>query len=631
MTYHLTFNQAEVVNFLDGSLLVIAGAGSGKTHVLTERVRNLVLHKKGHYRVLALTFTNKAAIEMKERLKDIKDLGNKAFIGTIHNFCMDILSTRGEVVGINHDFHIFGSEQDRMDVLKQVIESSPQLQNYFHQQSNQKGFLLRRILDYISRQKRQLIPPLTNEILSSSFQDEEKMFSYVYREYDNLLRSQNALDYDDLIFLTYRIFTERPAIARFYQKLYKYLCIDEAQDLNYSQYQLIKAFCGGNYKNIMMVGDPNQAIFGFIGASSNYMSENFKFDFNPKVIYLNENFRSAESIVKVAKKLEPTMQTNTTLPIKGAVELKKFNNELEEAQWVFENIKYLFNNGHPEIQSSIPFANMAVLGRNRYVLSNLEKLLKNEGIPYYTKLSDSFESESEFIKAFELGVRLIINPADRLHLQQLLNLLDMSELFESIYADKYESGIELLNQIAKEIKGEWLSHFNILNKTLSELTIKQPKFNNSLQSLISYSKQRWNKDEEILSLVINDLNMWKEKWDSYVRQTNIDSRNLIQFRNQVSMGLSQTPKEGIALLTIHTSKGLEFDVVHIMGMCDGTFPDYRAIKLGEEGLEEEKHNAFVAVTRARRVVYMTYPTVKQFSWGNKVQQPSRFLLTMGLI
>lgn len=630
MTYHLTLNQEEVVNFLDGSLLVIAGAGSGKTHVLTERVRNLVLHKKGHYRVLALTFTNKAAIEMKERLKDIKDLGNKTFIGTIHNFCMDILSTRGEVVGINHDFHIFGSEQDRMDVLKQVIESSPQLQNYFHQQSNQKGFL-RRILDYISRQKRQLVPPLTNEILSSSSQDEEKVFSYVYREYDNLLRSQNALDYDDLIFLTYRIFTERPAIARFYQKLYKYLCIDEAQDLNYSQYQLIKAFCGENYKNIMMVGDPNQAIFGFIGASSNYMSQNFKFDFNPKVIYLNENFRSAESIVKVAKKLEPTMQTNTTLPIKGAVELKKFNNELEEAQWVFENIKYLFNNGHPEIQSSIPFENMAVLGRNRYVLSNLEKLLKNEDIPYYTKLSDSFESESEFIKAFELGVRLIINPADRLHLQQLLNLLGMSELFESIYADKYESGIELLNQIAKEIKGEWLSHFNILNKTLSELTIKQPKFNNSLQSLISYSKQRWNKDDEVLSLVINDLNMWKEKWDSYVRQTNIDSRNLIQFRNQVSMGLSQTPKEGIALLTIHTSKGLEFDVVHIMGMCDGTFPDYRAIKLGEEGLEEEKHNAFVAVTRARRVVYMTYPTVKQFSWGSKVQQPSRFLLTMGLI
>lgn len=631
MTYHLTFNQEEVVNFLDGSLLVIAGAGSGKTHVLTERVRNLVLHKKGHYRVLALTFTNKAAIEMKERLKDIKDLGNKTFIGTIHNFCMDILSTRGEVVGINHDFHIFGSEQDRMDVLKQVIESSPQLQNYFHQQSNQKGFLLRRILDYISGQKRQLVSPLTNEILSSSFQDEEKVFSYVYREYDNLLRSQNALDYDDLIFLTYRIFTERPAIARFYQKLYKYLCIDEAQDLNYSQYQLIKAFCGENYKNIMMVGDPNQAIFGFIGASSNYMSESFKFDFNPKVIYLNENFRSAESIVKVAKKLEPTMQTNTTLPIKGAVELKQFNNELEEAQWVFENIKHLFNNGHPEIQSSIPFENMAVLGRNRYVLSNLEKLLKNEGIPYYTKLSDSFESESEFIKAFELGVRLIINPADRLHLQQLLNLLGMSEFFESIYADKYESGIELLNQIAKEIKGEWLSHFNILNKTLSELTMKQPKFNNSLQSLISYSKQRWDKDDEVLSLVINDLNMWKEKWDSYVRQTNIDSRNLIQFRNQVSMGLSQTPREGIALLTIHTSKGLEFDVVHIMGMCDGTFPDYRAIKLGEEGLEEEKHNAFVAVTRARRVVYMTYPTVKQFSWGNKVQQPSRFLLTMGLI
>jgi DNA helicase II / ATP-dependent DNA helicase PcrA len=632
MNYNLTPTQKNIVNFLDGSLLVIASAGSGKTHVLTERVRNLVTNKKGHYRVLALTFTNKAAQEMKERLNDISELGNKTFIGTIHNFCVEILSTRGEVIGINNNFHIFGVDQDRIDVLKQVVEDSPQLHEYFRQQDNHES-LFRKILDYISRQKRLLKSPLYYEMNSFNLREEENVFSYIYKEYDSRLRSQNALDYDDLIFLTYRIFTERPSVAKFYQKLYKYLCVDEAQDLNYSQYQLIKSFCGENYKNVMMVGDPNQAIFGFIGASSKYMYEEFEKDFNPMVIYLNENFRSAESIILAAQKLEPTLKSNSILPIKGSIEVKAFDNDMEEAIWVFENIKTLHNFGHSEIQSEyLKYENIAVLGRNRYILSKLEKLLEDGGIPFYTKLTDSFESESDFIKAFELGLRLIINPADRLHLQQLLSILDIPNSFDNIAHKNYDSGGEILEVIKNELKtGEWVTHFEILKTTLSDLTIIQPKFNKSIERLADYSSEIWKNNDDLLSLIMNDLKMWKEKWDFYIRQTNFDSRNLIQFRNHVSMGFSQQQKKGVALLTIHASKGLEFDVVHIMGMCDGTFPDYRAINHGEEALKEEKHNAFVAITRAKRVVYITYPKVKQFYWGNKEQQPSRYLTMMGLI
>ncbi|ANU21416.1 hypothetical protein BBI15_15130 [Planococcus plakortidis] len=630
MQYTLTRNQKEIVEFNEGSLLVIAGAGSGKTHILTERVRKLIYDKRGHYRVLALTFTNKAAQEMKERLNDVEELENKAFIGTIHNFCLDVLSAKGDVIGIKNDFHIFGSDSDKIEVLRQIVESTPQLQKYVRQHPNYNNFL-RLTIDYITRQKRSLKSSYLAEVSSAIFESDEKAFSYLYREYDDLLRSQNALDYDDLIFLTYRIFTERPAIAKLYKKLYKYLCIDEAQDLNFSQYQLIKSFCGKDYNNTMLVGDPNQAIFGFIGSSSKFMCEQYIEDFRPEVFYLKENFRSAENIVKVAKRLEPAMEIEAVLPIQGEVSLQTFTTELEEAKWVYDNIKNVYKNGHPEIDGVIPYENIAVLGRNRYVLSDLEEILEKDGIPYYTKLSDTFESESEFAKAFELGVRLIINPVDMLHLQQLLNLLNISHLNEKINGSNNTNGIELLNEISKEITGEWKSHIDIINHVLKDLSIKNPKFNVCIDKLTEYANKTWNESDENFSLVINDLNMWKEKWRYYVKQTNLDSRNLIQFRNQISMGITQKPREGVALLTVHTAKGLEFDVVYIMGMCDGTFPDYRAIKKGEESLLEEKHNAFVAITRAKRVAYLTYPLEKQFKWGTKKQIPSRFLKTMGFI
>lgn len=632
---YLSDTQRKIVCHRDGPLLVNAGAGSGKTRVLTERIRYLLENKQGHYRILALTFTNKAADEMAERLKDVDNLKERTYIGTLHKFCMQIICDRGSIIGISREPQIFDKVEDRKIVLRQVFASEPELKQIAKKKmSNEKEGkrFLGEVLEKLSKAKRVLRDPEYYE--RPSLGERGRLFSCLYRKYNELLISQNALDYDDILFITYRILTQFPIIAEFYRRLYRYICVDEAQDLNYAQYSVIKSLCGTDFRNLMLVGDPNQSIYGFNDSSSKFMLEDFVRDFDvpgENIITLTENYRSSINVVKAANCLEP-LSIEGTLIIPGEVQAVSLADEGSEAQWVVQKIASIKSQGHPDVEN-LSWSDFAVLGRNRYVYKKIEEELKKANIPYHHKRSkDNIESESEFMRCFELGMHLIINPQNRLHLRRLLELTnyrEINEFFREINDREYEKGVDILCHLSMKLKNFSCSdYFQILLRTWKELDKPFLRFGYVLKSIIRDYILNSSKDEENKkALTLNDIKMWLDHWKCYVRQNASDQHNLSAFLNQVALGATfQSQDQGVALLTVHTSKGLEFDVVFIVGMYEGGFPDYRSLKGGAEMLKEEKHNAYVAITRSKRLVYITYPRKKLMPQGDlKTQQPSRFL------
>jgi len=624
---NLSPEQQRVVEYRDGPLLLVASAGTGKTRVLTERVRYLMENKIGHhYHILALTFTNKAANEMRERL-DIDEDDNGVYIANIHKFCMQVLCNEGAVIGFDREPQIF-DRKDCLDILRQAFDSDPRLQQHLKDNSQNKKFL-NEVLDKISSKKKNLRHPHYDTALE--MREESKLFAYLYERYNELLINQNALDFDDILVFTYQIFNEFPRIAAFYRRLYRYICIDEAQDLNFAQYHVIKSLCGKEMRNLMLVGDPKQAIYGFNGASSDFMTKHFIQDFDvPKEnqFELTENYRSSKRVIAAANLLQPSsMKENQA--IEGEVQAFSFPNEDAEADWVINRLQMLKQEGHPDVEGAISWGSCAVLGRTRYVMLKLEEKLKQHDIPYYYKRTqDAIESESKFIRCFELGMRLLMNPQNRLHFQKLLELLNLDNFCGEIDKQNWQHGFDMLTWINHRINAEFAPHFKMLLPAWQSLAGDEIKFRAAKEILEEYARITWADEER--AMVYNDIKMWSQHWQSYVRQTDSEQRSIADFLTQVALGAThQAQRHGLALLTVHTAKGLEFDVVCIMGMCERTFPDYRAIKGGGKFLEEETHNAYVALTRSKRLAYFTYPRQKMMPWGDsKQQQPSRYLKQM---
>jgi DNA helicase II / ATP-dependent DNA helicase PcrA len=625
----LSPEQQRVVEHCDGPLLLVASAGSGKTRVLTERIHSLLENKTGHYHILALTFTNKAADEMRGRL-DIDEPEDGVSIGNIHKFCMKILCDRGSVIGFNREPQIFDRFEDRLEILFQAFESDPRLLQYLKANSDKKYFL-KQVLENISNEKKSLRPPHYDAALETM--EEKKLFAYVYGKYNELLINQNALDFDDILMFTYQIFNEFPRITAFYRRLYRYICIDEAQDLNFAQYHVIKSLCGNEMRNLMLVGDPKQAIYGFNGASCEFMTKHFIHDFEvPKEnqFELTQNYRSSKRIIAAANLLQPSLMTEIQA-IDGEVQALSFPDENAEADWVVNKIQTLKQTGHPDIEGDITWERCAILGRTRYVMQKLEEKLKQHNIPYYYKRTQDFiESESRFIRGFELGMHLLRNPQNRLHFQKLLELLNLESFRDEMDKQNWQNGFDMLSWTNHHLNTDFAPHLEILLTAWQSLVGEQIKFREVREMLEKYAQQTWA-DEE-LAMVYNDLKMWSEHWQSYVRQTDREQRNLADFLNHVALGATHQQHHGLALLTVHTAKGLEFDVVCIMGMSEGIFPYYLAVKEGGFVMEEEKHNVYVALTRSKRLAYFTYPRNKLMPWGeSKQQQPSRYLNQMGLI
>lgn len=608
MRVNLSEKQRQIVEFTDGALLVEAGPGSGKTRVLIERIKHLINNSK-RGKVLALTFSNMAADEMKTRLSEdnsFEENVDRVTVGTIHSFCLDLVQSRGNLIGLNSDIVLFENEDDRKTVLKDAFIDNPEL-NAFISNYSDKQRILQRSLQLISERKKTFILP-------ENCTDNDP-FPLIYSEYNRKLIEQNAMDFDDILFFAYRILVENPRVVQMYNSLYKYICVDESQDLNFAQYQVIKALCGTSFKNLMLVGDANQSIYGFNGSSSVYMSKNFVEDFKPTRFILNENYRSAKRIVEFANQLEH-YDSVTNYVYDGELCAYCFDDEDSEAKYIVDKIEQLIRDGHPDVEGKITENSIAVIARNRYVFNKLEHELANRNLSFYFKKTISgIENESDLMKVFDLSIRILINSRDYIHLNQLMKLTGYAERGASSYSD----GLSIIKNALKS------TEYSIIIPALEKLNKENLNVNNSLGAIQDLLPSFSDDERYLISM---DIDQWRKHWTKYCMIVPKENRSLTSFRNLISLGKTAATEAhtGISLLTAHMSKGLQYDVVFVMGLCEGVFPDYRAINEGEKQLAQEKNNMYVAVTRAKRLCYMTFPKKKMMPWGDiKYQTPSRYI------
>lgn len=602
----LSPKQQEIVFFEQGPLLVKASAGSGKTRVLTERIKKLL--DKTKRKILAITFTNKAAEEMKERLENLADIKERLFVGTFHGFCQQVLENHGQMIGFPNIPHIFEDESDRLKLIEQAIQQTPSYQHSYEKRgSKQQKELCYRALNFISEVKRQL---LSEDELSKKSNDEDLIL--LYTTYQEILNSQNAIDFDDLILLTYNLFISNPKIAALYRRTYEYICIDEAQDLNYAQYQLLRSLTIDEHRNVMMVGDPNQSIFAFNGSSSEYMLHMFVEDFHPTVIELKENYRSSKNVLQAAEKIIHDSSDIVNVVKEGIFEIHKMDDEENEAKWIMEKIAELIKLGkHDNIEGDITYEKIAILGRNKYVFKHLTDIFDEKGVPYYYKITPgSIKFESNLMKIFDMAFRVRLNQQDTLHWYKLLELCNMPGA---------KNLKDLLNCLGEEVSKEALN-------TVINFSDEGSNFKLSLNNFSKYIEETNQiKDDNEKKMILNDIKELLEHWHEYAKKT--DKKSLLQFKNSMALGKTHplAQKNGITLSTVHTMKGQEYDIVFLMGMDDETFPDYRAVRNGGTEMVQEKNNAYVAFTRSKRFLYVTWPARRSMPWGDKKRSISRFL------
>ncbi|MCC9600315.1 ATP-dependent helicase [Stieleria sp. JC731] len=615
MTVRLSDPQREVVEHPGGPLLVLAGPGAGKTRVLTERIRWLLTSDTSHYRILAVTFTNKAANEMIERLDDVDQASERSFIGTLHSFCAEVLSNRGKSVGVDGTPHIYESLQDRRQLMREVVMQSPRMHQLLREAGDAKK-QSKRIDDWLAA-----ISDCKNRLLTPELIEEEDL-SLLYLEYDAALRANEALDFDDLLLKTYQLLENRPAVANFFRRQYKYVFVDEAQDLNESQYRVLSALCGPSFQDILMVGDPDQAIFTWNGADPYYL-DLFKQEFAATPIRLEENFRSSRSVVRAAQSINESYSVDGQLAIEGLARVTKCTDEEEEAEVVVDTIEDLLNDGHKDVEGELDLSRFAVIGRNRFVLSAIEEELLSRDIPFYKKVaSTSYQSESDVVADFELALRVTSNSQDRLHLSSLAKRWGVQCDCNEICFRAKEDGTEGIVMIERMASQSESTSCTAVVEALKQAckTDGRLRLSRGLQSLRSYSSSL---EDANRALVCQDLDSWEEHWDVFVRANPPSAQSVSAFLSQLALGATQQPAgEGVALLTVHSAKGLEFDAVFVVSMVEGIFPDYRA---DDEAMEEEKRNAFVAITRSRRLLYLSWTQSRMMPWGDrKVQRISRF-------
>lgn len=602
---NLSVGQQAVVDLLNGAHLVTARAGSGKTRVLTERIKRLLDVTEN--KILAITFTNKAAEEIQERIGVNERIRDKVFIGTFHSFCQSILELRFKLLGYTAMPHIFEDDSDRLSLIEQAIDQVPYFKDIYSKlQLKQASEYKLAILNFISEVKRNLKSP--EELLADSEQEEMLI---LFETYQDLLLSNNAIDFDDLILLIYNLFINNASVSGLYRRTFEYLCVDEAQDLNRAQYFLLKALVGDVSPNVMLVGDPNQSIYAFNGSSHEFMTECFVKDFSATVHQLNENYRCSRRVVAAANSLIGAPDDSINYVIEGIFKIIPCPTEKAEAEYVYEKIMELVGMAvHPDIEGTINFESIAVLARNRYVFKHVIEIFSKHNVPYNLKSpGGGVKFSSACMKVFDHYFRIKVNPLDKLHATQLAKLLGVNDIYDqqalavskiplSTYAFNFANSINIDN-LSLEIK-----RFRELFEKPNEFALSD--------------------DER--KLVIDDIDELANSWQIY--QERNSKRSLVGFKNAIALGLTnqRNSVNGITLSTVHTMKGQESDIVFLIGMDDGTFPDFRAIAKSGMQLQQEKNNAYVAFTRAKRFLYAVYPETRIMPWGDvKRRLKSRYL------
>ncbi len=624
----LSHSQAKIVNSpLDRATQVLASAGSGKTQVLTARVRRILENTKKDG-VIALTFTNKAAEEMVARLADCGQVEDRAWITTIHSVAQRVLGKYGHTVGLPTELHIYDRDKDRMEIfIQSLLDDGVDIDEYLNiadsRELKNREKNLQAYMDIFSKIKRELL----TELDVADLYPNDNIWK-IFQDYQSSLISSGGIDYDDILVYAHRILLTHDWIVGIYRSQYKHVCVDEAQDLNKAQYEFIKVFCGDAIRSVLMVGDPNQMIYGFNGSSKDYLCTHFVDDFSPQQFELKENYRSTKAVIKAANRLKPSSQTEIEYALEGCMQISEFDTEENEADTVTSTIQHLLDlKTHEEIEGRISLDKMVVIARNQFVFNRLEDRLRTKGIPYFVRKGErQLEPSTKFGKVLDYAMRIKLNPKNWIDGKRLCQVLRIPEPgnWTTSTLSNIEVQVSSLNDDMSELLARLISAIDVLDIENPKIPKFVKEFNDYLTSLVENQNNVPDYKSEDVKLSLDELNEFNRYWTRFKLKGLGDS--LVAFRNAMALGqLSENNMDdGLTLSTVHTMKGLEKDIVFLIGMCEGVFPDYRA-KTAKE-LDEERNNAFVAVTRAKRWLYVSYPKQRMMPWGDrKLQQKSQFV------
>ena len=606
----LNDRQKEAVSITEGPLLVLAGAGSGKTKVLTTKVAYLVLEKNiDPSNILAITFTNKAAKEMKERILNmVGAIGYKIQISTFHSFGLSILQKHYEKLGLSKNFTILDSDDSNV-VIKNILKDMNYEENY------------RAIKSIISNNKNALID--SNEFERFVNNDYDEMILDIYKRYENRLKRNNSVDFDDLLMLPIILFRKYPSVLKEYQEQYRYILIDEYQDTNEAQYLLAKMI-SAKYKNICVAGDDSQSIYSWRG--SNYKNIlNFEKDYpDCKTVYLEQNYRSTKTIIEASNELiknnvhrkDKNLWTDNEQGVK--IEYHTALNEKDEAYYVIKEINKLVDEG-------VKLKDIAVLYRTNAQSQNFEKELVLSNIPYKVVGSVYFYNRKE-IKDLMAYLKLIYNKDDDVSLSRIINVPKRKigkTTLDNLREKANSLNVSLYDAIDAGKELEFKKLIEELRNQKDEMTLVS--FIELVLDKTGLIKELENEDTIEAESRIENLKEFKTIAIQFEENYGIIS--LEDFLNEISLVADITEyrdSDGITLMTIHSAKGLEFDHVFIVGLEESIFPHLNSFE-SQEQLEEERRLCYVAITRAKKRLWLVNAEAR-IIYGNKVKNPeSRFI------
>lgn len=625
--------QAEAVQTTEGPLLIMAGAGSGKTRVLTHRIAYLIDEKMiNPWNILAITFTNKAAREMRERAMALNPATSETLIATFHSMCVRILRREADHIGYNRNFTIVDPGEQRT-LMKRILKNL---------NLDPKKWNERAILGTISNAKNDLLDEVAYEHQAGDMYTQ--IVAKCYKAYQEELRRSEAMDFDDLIMMTLRLFDKNPDVLAYYQQRYQYIHVDEYQDTNHAQYQLVKLLAS-RFKNICVVGDADQSIYGWRGADMQNILD-FEKDYpEAKVVLLEENYRSTKKILQAAN--EVIKNNRNRRPKKlwtqnddgEQIVYYRANDERDEAVFVASTIDNIIR------EEGKNFKDFAVLYRTNAQSRTIEEALLKSNIPYTMVGGTKFYSRKE-IRDVISYLNLIANPADNISFERVVNEPKRGVgpgTLEKIRTFAYEQNMSLLdasaNIMLSPIKGKAAQGvYDFANMILNlrdqldglsiteavETVLDKSGYLDALSMQQTLESQaRIENIEEFMSVT---KNFDETNTDGTEDETGID--RLGRFLNDLAL-IADTDDGDmeaaeVTLMTLHAAKGLEFPVVFLIGMEEGVFPLSLASEDPEE-LEEERRLAYVGITRAEEILFLTNANTRTLFGKTSYNRPSRFL------
>lgn len=625
--------QAEAVQTTEGPLLIMAGAGSGKTRVLTHRIAYLIDEKMiNPWNILAITFTNKAAREMRERAMALNPATSETLIATFHSMCVRILRREADHIGYNRNFTIVDPGEQRT-LMKRILKTL---------NLDPKKWNERAILGTISNAKNDLLDEVAYEHQAGDMYTQ--IVAKCYKSYQEDLRRSEAMDFDDLIMMTLRLFDKNPDVLAYYQQRYQYIHVDEYQDTNHAQYQLVKLLAS-RFKNICVVGDADQSIYGWRGADMQNILD-FEKDYpEAKVVLLEENYRSTKKILQAAN--EVIKNNRNRRPKKlwtqnddgEQIVYYRANDERDEAVFIASTIDNIIR------EEGKNFKDFAVLYRTNAQSRTIEEALLKSNIPYTMVGGTKFYSRKE-IRDVISYLNLIANPSDNISFERVVNEPKRGVgpgTLEKIRNFAYEQNMSLLDASAnimlspikgKAAQGVYDFANTILNlrdqldglsitETVEAILDKSGYLDALSMQQTLESQARIENIEEFMSVT---KNFDETNTDVTEDETGID--RLGRFLNDLAL-IADTDDGDmeaaeVTLMTLHAAKGLEFPVVFLIGMEEGVFPLSRASEDPEE-LEEERRLAYVGITRAEEILFLTNANTRTLFGKTSYNRPSRFL------